>query len=243
MKISGSGFTNATMVSFGSVPAETFTVESDSLISATVGAGASGDVVVTTPAGTATDSGFRFIARIVDSNFAFLKIGGLDTLAHISVTWLVKNDKSITSYTIEGGKDSLSLHSLNTQPSHQQDGYVIYDYLDQQPYAGVNYYRIRMQDTSGNVFYSPVLAFSFVKKDIILYPNPATNYVMVVNPTSMYISMIRVLDQSGKTMRLVQVDPFVPETRLDLSGIIPGTYTVSWTDGLIYVGQQLYIQH
>ncbi len=67
-------------------------------------------------------------------------------------------------------------------------GMVIYDYLDQQPYAGVNYYRIRMQDTSGNVFYSPVLAFSFVNKHILLYPNPATSYVMVVNPTSMYVS-------------------------------------------------------
>ncbi len=108
VKIMGSGFTNTTVVSFGSVPAETFTVESDSLISAIVGAGASGDVVVTTPAGTATDSGFRFIARIVDSNFAFLKIGGFDTLAHISVTWFVKNDKSISSYSIERAKDSLS---------------------------------------------------------------------------------------------------------------------------------------
>jgi hypothetical protein len=243
VKILGSGFTGTTAVSFGSVPAETFTVESDSLISAIVGAGASGDVVVTTSAGTATDSGFRFIARIVDSNFAFLKIGGFDTLAHITVTWFVKNDKSITSYSIERGKDSLSFNILNTQSSHQQDGLVIYDYPDAQPFTGLNYYRIRMQDTSGNVFYSPVLAYSFVNKGILLYPNPATSYVMVVNPTSVYVSMIRLLDQSGKTMRLVQVDPFVPETRLDISGIIPGTYTVSWTDGLIYIARQLYIQH
>jgi hypothetical protein len=245
VKIIGSGFTNTTAVSFGSVPAETFTVESDSLINAIVGAGASGDVVVTTPAGTATDSGFRFIARIVDSNFVFLTIGGFDTLAHITVTWFVKNDKSITSYSIERGKDSLFFifNSLNTQPSHQQDGLVIYDYTDLQPYTGVNYYRIRMQDTSGNVFYSPVLAYSFVNKHILLYPNPATSYVMVVHPTSVYVSVIRVLDQSGKTVRQVQVDPLVPETRLDISGIIPGTYTVSWTDGLVFIAGQLYIQH
>jgi FG-GAP-like repeat/IPT/TIG domain len=243
VKIAGSGFTNATVVSFGAIPAETFTVESDSLISATVGAGASGDVVVTTPAGSASDSGFRFIARIVDSNFAFLKIGGFDTLAHITVTWIVKNDKSIVSYSIERGKDSLFFNSLNSQPSKQQNGLVIYDYLDMQPYTGLNYYRIRMQDTSGNVFYSPVLAFSFVNKHILLYPNPATSYVMVVHPTSVYESVIRVLDQTGKTMRMVYVDPLVPETRLDISGIIPGTYTVSWTDGLTYIASQLYIQH
>jgi hypothetical protein len=243
VKILGNGFTNATVVSFGSVPAETFTVESDSLISATVGAGASGDVVVITPGGKATDSGFRFIARIVDSNFAFLGIGGFDTLAHVTVTWMVKNDKSITSYSIERGKDSLFFNSLNTQPSKQQNGIDIYDYVDMQPYTGVNYYRIRMQDTSGNVFYSPVLAYSFVNKHLLLYPNPATSYVMVVHPTSVYESVIRVLDQSGKTVRQAQVDPLVPETRLDISGIIPGTYTVSWTDGLTYIAQQLYIQH
>ncbi|HXB92912.1 MAG TPA: IPT/TIG domain-containing protein, partial [Puia sp.] len=57
--ISGYGFTGATAVSFGGTPA-IFTVVSDSTITATVGAGTSGTVMVTAPAGSASLSGFTF---------------------------------------------------------------------------------------------------------------------------------------------------------------------------------------
>ncbi|MFP5042853.1 IPT/TIG domain-containing protein [Parasediminibacterium sp. JCM 36343] len=62
--IFGTGFTGATSVSFGSVQDTTFTVENDSTITATVGSGASGSVIVTTNSGTATKAGFVFTASL-----------------------------------------------------------------------------------------------------------------------------------------------------------------------------------
>lgn len=59
--ITGTNFTGATKVSFGGVDAAAFTVYSSTSISAQVGAGASGDVLVTTPAGTGTQVGFIYI--------------------------------------------------------------------------------------------------------------------------------------------------------------------------------------
>lgn len=65
--ISGRNFTGATSVQFGGsastngAPAQSFTVLSDTLISAVVGDGASGYVRVTTPNGTATRAGFTFV--------------------------------------------------------------------------------------------------------------------------------------------------------------------------------------
>ena len=65
--ISGRNFTGATTVQFGDTanisgaPAQSFTVLSDTLISAVVGDGASGSVRVTTPTGTATRAGFTFV--------------------------------------------------------------------------------------------------------------------------------------------------------------------------------------
>ncbi|MCU0427817.1 MAG: IPT/TIG domain-containing protein [Candidatus Kapabacteria bacterium] len=59
--ISGRNFTGTNAVQFGSVRAQSFTVLSDTLISAVVGDGASGDVRVTTQNGTATRSGFTFV--------------------------------------------------------------------------------------------------------------------------------------------------------------------------------------
>jgi len=62
--ISGSNFTGATAVSFGGVAATSFTVVSSTAIIATVGNGASGNVSVTIPSGTAVLPGFSFIAPI-----------------------------------------------------------------------------------------------------------------------------------------------------------------------------------
>lgn len=59
--ITGTNFTNATSVTFGGTAAASFTVKSATSIEAKVGTGASGDVVVTTPGGSAKIGGFNFI--------------------------------------------------------------------------------------------------------------------------------------------------------------------------------------
>lgn len=58
--ITGLRFTGATAVTFGGVAASSFTVNSATSITATVAAGASGSIAVTTPAGTGSVPGFVF---------------------------------------------------------------------------------------------------------------------------------------------------------------------------------------
>lgn len=59
--IFGRYFTNATFVSFGGVPARSFTVDSDTQITAVVGGGATGDVVVVAPKyGTGSKGQFTY---------------------------------------------------------------------------------------------------------------------------------------------------------------------------------------
>jgi hypothetical protein len=59
--IKGSHFTGTTAVSFGGVPAKSFTVNSDTSITAVVAAGASGNIAVTTIYGTAIKAGFTYL--------------------------------------------------------------------------------------------------------------------------------------------------------------------------------------
>ena len=83
--INGSNLTGATMVSFGSMAARSFTVNSDTQITVIIDGEASGDVSVTTPGGTATKSGFVFIAPPIISSF-HPTTGGSGTVVIISGT-------------------------------------------------------------------------------------------------------------------------------------------------------------
>jgi hypothetical protein len=58
--ITGTNFAGAIAVNFGGVAATSFTVNSATSITAVVGTGASGNVIVTTPGGTASMAGFTF---------------------------------------------------------------------------------------------------------------------------------------------------------------------------------------
>ena len=67
--ITGTNFTGASAVSFGGVAPSLFTVNSSTGITAVVGTGASGDVSVTTPGGTAILAGFTFIPAPTITSF------------------------------------------------------------------------------------------------------------------------------------------------------------------------------
>ena len=67
--ITGNNFTGATAVSFGGVPASSFTVVNTTTITAVVASGASGNVVVTAPLGTDLLGGFTFISTPTVTSF------------------------------------------------------------------------------------------------------------------------------------------------------------------------------
>ncbi|MEP7372648.1 MAG: T9SS type A sorting domain-containing protein [Chitinophagaceae bacterium] len=67
--IIGTNFTGVTAVSFGSIAAASFTVNSATNITAVVGTGASGNVSVTTAGGTSTLAGFTFIPSPTITSF------------------------------------------------------------------------------------------------------------------------------------------------------------------------------
>ncbi|MBO0322299.1 gliding motility-associated C-terminal domain-containing protein [Muricauda sp. CAU 1633] len=71
--ITGTNFLGTTSVTFGGVDATSFTIDSATQITATVGTGASGDVAVTTSGGTGTLSGFthNFIPVFTDPTAPF----------------------------------------------------------------------------------------------------------------------------------------------------------------------------
>ncbi|HUC80670.1 MAG TPA: FG-GAP-like repeat-containing protein [Flavisolibacter sp.] len=79
----GTGFTGATAVSFGGISATSFTVVSPTEIKAILGAGASGNITVTTPGGSTSLTGFVFMPAPTVAAFTPVS-GGTQTEVTVS---------------------------------------------------------------------------------------------------------------------------------------------------------------
>jgi len=100
--ITGTNFTSASAVSFGGTAASSYTVNNDTQITATVAAGATGSVSVTTPSGTGTKTGFTWLAPLTTiANAQTVTASGLSLNASSVVTI-----QSGGSLTIDDGANS-----------------------------------------------------------------------------------------------------------------------------------------
>ena len=97
----------------------------------------------------------------------------------IDVNWQVGQQGGISSYDVERSNDGTHF-SRNTTILANNDQASDYQWTDNQPAAGNNYYRIRSLSIDGSVAYSDV-AKAFMgtgRSRILLYPNPVTGTVV-----------------------------------------------------------------
>jgi photosystem II stability/assembly factor-like uncharacterized protein len=125
--IKGANLTGATSVTFGGSPAVSFNVVSDSVITATVGTGATGSVFVGTPTGTAQLLGFIFLPAPVISSFdppsaiagTTITIQGLHFTGATAVTFgntpatifTIVSDDEITALPASGSTGAITIVS------------------------------------------------------------------------------------------------------------------------------------
>ncbi len=130
INLTGTGFTGATSVSFGGVQATGFSVYSDTQLAASVSDnGASGDVIVVTPAGTGSIKGFVFLKPTQISSFSpataaegsTITINGQGFTAATGISFgntpassfLVNSDTRITAITGKGSSGAVNVSTPN----------------------------------------------------------------------------------------------------------------------------------
>ncbi|HEX4374207.1 MAG TPA: T9SS type A sorting domain-containing protein [Puia sp.] len=78
-----------------------------------------------------------------------------------------------------------------------------YNFTDNDPVAGTNYYRLKMQDNNGEFTYSPIRILNFDGANtIIVYPNPATDNITITGV------------EAGMQLRVISTDGRILTTKL-----------------------------
>jgi hypothetical protein len=155
---------------------------------------------------------------------------------NIEVEWKVENELNIKQYDVEKSADGLHFLKAATiaSPTNNSSS-VNYQWLDEAPATGNNYYRIRSVGIDGESKYSAVVKVvtGSGSPQITVYPNPVTdgkiNLHLVNQPKGKYA--VRLMNKLGQLMMVKQIDHEEGSSTeaLEIKLLARGTYQLSVT--------------
>ena len=162
-------------------------------------------------------------------NFTAQKNGNTSLLQ-----WKIANEVNNDYFSVEHSSDGTNFKPIGKVAGHgtvstQQK----YQFTDNNPVKGLNYYRLKQVDYDGNYTYSNVAAVTFENVAAIfkIFPNPAVNSVYLSLPSSTGTSVINVFDFNGKKVMEKQISSNTVSQSLDVSTLAAGVYQVTLVQG------------
>lgn len=156
----------------------------------------------------------------------------------IKVSWKTESEAGVDRYEIQHSENGTSFSGLGTQsPSNNAGGNAAYAYIDLQPYAGINYYRIKAESVSGEIKYTAVVKVAAVNEKALfsVNPNPVNNKTIHLQakaqPAGDY--KIQIVNNAGqviyKSALLVSGNTFIKDITLP-ANTAAGNYKLSVTN-------------
>jgi len=103
----------------------------------------------------------------------------------------------------------------------------LYSYTDQRPNPGINTYRVKLIETNGSFFYSPVrqLNNDLKAKEFVIYPNPASHQVVIAGDFTSLVK-VKLFDVSGRLRFRKEIVSNNENMTIDISSLDEGVYVL-----------------
>lgn len=162
-------------------------------------------------------------------NFTAQKNGNTSLLQ-----WKISNEINNAYFSVEHSTNGINFATLGKiegrgTVSTQQ----IYQFTDDKPLKGLNFYRLKQVDIDGNFTYSNIVSVNFDNANGVfkIFPNPALDRVRLTLPVSTTTSFINVYDLGGKKVMVKQIGSNISDESLDVSALSSGLYQVTLVQG------------
>ncbi|NJC28453.1 carbohydrate-binding protein [Neolewinella antarctica] len=151
----------------------------------------------------------------------WLTFTGVAEQKFVNLAWRTAGEVANEGFTVQRSGNGVDWANLDFVAASATGEY---GFRDQQPAAGINYYRLEQRDFDGTTDLSVIVQVDFASTFAArLFPNPTTDGIELV--TQQTIVNARLLDVNGRTLRVISGDV----RRLDVSDLSVGTYYLELT--------------
>lgn len=148
------------------------------------------------------------------------------------IAWATSNEVNTKNFVVEKSSDARDFFSIGSVAA-KGNGSITnnYSFMDANPYDGVTYYRLKIFDRDGSFSYSPILKVEAKGKSVIsIYPNPATDHIMVNHPRAAAGSSLQLLTADGRKVKQYPVASGSEQTYLSMETLAKGNYLLLFTN-------------
>ncbi len=147
---------------------------------------------------------------------------------NIRVEWMAANEVSdvfIIEHSVNGYDWSEKAVVLSNETG--MGSVNSYEFIDESPEAGFNYYRVKQTDTRERTYYSEVVVekVESVGVGVSVYPNPASDF-LVIDANQTALQEIEVRNLNGSVKASIPVNNKEDKVKLNISDWQSGIYMV-----------------
>ena len=152
-------------------------------------------------------------------------VSGLQT----HLTWTTVNEVAVKSYNIERSSDGRLYTTLGIVDAVNKPE-ANYSFNDKPASKGINYYyRLKMIDNNGSYKYSNVATVNYhTDSNVEIYPNPATNNIVLKHAKAITGATITITDAEGKQIKMMTVQPDAVQTKISVDKLGKGNYIITY---------------
>jgi hypothetical protein len=144
----------------------------------------------------------------------------------VVLDWTTGSESNNRGFDIEHAIDGNSWKKIAFQASKAAEGNSVsplaYQYKHISPASGTNYYRLRQVDLDGKSEYSPIRQVKMNGHNIVVYPNPARDNIIIKGLTGS--ETIQICDVNGRKIK--QVKSSLQQESIGISDLREGIYHV-----------------
>lgn len=142
----------------------------------------------------------------------------------IQLNWITASEINNEKFEIERSRDGVNFGKIGEVDGNGDSSREIkYNFVDNTPVLGSNYYRLKQVDFDGKFEYSDIVIAKSSKSRISIYPTSATDYITVDMDEQQNASVL-VINEVGQTLKNITISE--TNTRVDISDLPTGMYFV-----------------